>query len=77
MPTILAKSPGILCIFLFGRNMRSSPPLKQCWFLGEVHGVMEKFFVCNNAKCLRYRPRLFKREGKRIQGVMVEMLIRL
>ena len=42
--------------FQSGRNIRPPSPLKQCWFLGEVHGVMEKLFVCNNAKCLRYRP---------------------
>ena len=31
----------------------------QCWFLGEVHEVTEKFFVHNNARCLRNTPTLF------------------
>ena len=57
--TILAKSSGTLCIFLI--RTEHSPPFspKQCWFLGELHAVTEKFFVHNNAKCLRNRPTLF------------------
>ena len=39
-------------------NIRSSPPPKQCWFVGEVHEVLEKFHVHNEAKCLIKRTTL-------------------
>ena len=38
----LPKVLGHFAYFSSGRNFRPPPPLKQCWFLGEVHGVMEK-----------------------------------
>ena len=43
--TILAKSPGTLCIFLIWTEHSPPPPPKQCWLLREVHVVTEKFFV--------------------------------
>ena len=52
------KSWDTLHIFNVDKTFVPTPP-KQCWFLGEVYGVMDNFFVCNNAKCLRYRPTLF------------------
>ena len=53
------KSWGTLYIFNLDQAFTTPPPPKQCWLLREVHAVTEKFFMYNNAKCLRNRPTLF------------------
>ena len=63
--------------FYSGRHIRPPRPPKQCWFLSEVHAVTEKFFVHNNAKCLRSRPTLYSGEAGCVEGVVIEVLRRL
>ena len=70
---VFGESSGRQCV----RSIRPSLPLKQCWFLGKGHAVLENVFVYNNAKCLRNRPTLFQGGGGCVQSIMVELLRRL
>ena len=48
----VAKSPGALCVFVFCNKLSPPSPTKQRCFFGEVHVVIETFYVLNNVSCL-------------------------
>ena len=53
------RSLNTLHFLYSAMNFHPPLPLKQCWFLGEVHAIMGKFRVHANFKCSTNEPTLF------------------